>query len=382
MLRSRTALLLSLLLTSKADASGQAPNPIRVAVGFGVDTSGLPNHDIFSLWRSYLQSRPDSIRPTGAWSPAEQERWPQFDLLSGFVYQGFPHFTVVYLAPAVGFDSTYVIRTLVSQVSDSVQDVKPLALYRVYATREDGRWVLANALPRLTRAWRHETIGRVTFVFPETRSFSRVRAAQSSAFVDSLAQAFGIRPPRSVDYYFTDDLMETLRAAGLDFFPLGADTVGGRSWTSDHLVLVGSSSNGEGYRHELSHVVLQNALVGHETAPLVSEGLMTWTGGSAGVDFKRLMPSLNRYLEAHPDLTLERLLADPPRREGMLDPGYDGLAVLCQMIYAAKGIPGIRDLTGAGREPRAVVTTAARLLGIGPSELDGRWRNRVAQLAR
>jgi hypothetical protein len=370
------------MLTRAADSTGQAPTPIRIALGFGVDTIGVPNHDIFSLWRSYVQSRPDSIRPTVSWSHAEQERWPQFDLLSGYVYQGFPHFTIVHLAPAVGLDSTYVIRSLVSRVSDSAQEVNPLALYRVYATREDGRWVLANALPRLTRAWRHETVGRVTFVFPPTRSFSRVRAAQSSAFVDSLAQAFGIRPPRSVDYYFTDDLMETLRAAGLEFFPLGADTVGGRAWISDHLVLVGSSSKGESYRHELSHVVLQNALVGRETAPLVSEGLMTWTGGSAGLDFKSLMPSLHRYLDAQPDLTLEQLLADPPRREGTLDAGYDGLAVVCQMIYAVQGVPGIRELTGAGREPRAVVNTAARLLGIRPAELDGLWRKRVAQLAR
>ena len=382
MIGSRTAHLVSLILTSAAAASGQAPHPVRVAVGFGVDTLGVPNHDIWALWRSYVRSRPDSIRPTGSWSHSEQERWPQFDLLSAYVYQGFSHFTVVDLAPAVGFDSTYLIRTLVSGVSDSVQDVSPLALYRVYAIREDGRWVLANALPRLTRAWRHATVGRVTFVFPPSRSFSRVRAAQSSAFVDSLAQAFGIVPPRSVDYYFTDDLMETLRAAGLDFFPLDADTAGGRALVSDHLVLVGSSSNGEGYRHELSHVVLQNALVGPETAYLVSEGLMTWTGGSAGLDFKSLMPSLKRYLDAHPELTLEQLLADPPRRQGTLDPGYDGLAVVCQMIYDAKGVPGIRELTGAGREPRAVVSAAARLVGGRPSELDVLWRQRVAQLAR
>jgi len=169
-------------------------------VGFGVDTLGVPNHEIFTLWRSYLLSRPDSIRPTVSWSRSEQERWPQFDLLSGYVYQGFSHFTVVHLAPAVGLDSTYLIRTLVSGVSDSVHDVRPLALYRVYAIREDGRWVLANALPRLTRGWHHETIGRVTFVFPSGRSFSRSLAVRTSAFVDSLAQAFQIPPPPTVDY--------------------------------------------------------------------------------------------------------------------------------------------------------------------------------------
>jgi len=96
--------------------------------------------------------------------------------------------------------------------------------------------------------------------------------------------------------------------------------------------------------------------------------------------FKTLMTGLKRYLDAHRDLTLERLLADPPRREGTLDVGYDGLALLCEMIYDAKGLPAIRELTGAGREASAVVNTAARLLGIRASELDRRWRERVVRL--
>ena len=153
-------------------------------------------------------------------------QWPVADLLCGFVYQGFSRFTVVHLAPAVGLDSTYLIRTLVANVSDS-GDVQPLALYRVYATREQGRWVLANALPRLTKDWNHATIGHVRFAFPGTHRFARARAAATAAFVDSLAAAFEVSPPASIGYYFTDDLIQTLNAAGLEFFPLGADTVVG-----------------------------------------------------------------------------------------------------------------------------------------------------------
>ena len=78
----------------------------------------------------------------------------------------------------------------------------------------------------------------------------------AAAFVDSLALAFQVPPPPAVGYYFTDDLIQTLGAAGLEFFPLGSDTVGGRSNALDHLVFIGSSSNGEGYRHELAHVIL------------------------------------------------------------------------------------------------------------------------------
>jgi hypothetical protein len=109
---------------------------------------------------------------------------------------------------------------------------------------------------------------------------------------------------------------------------------------------------------------------------------MTWTGGSAGLDFQQLIPGLKHYLDAHPELTLESILTDPPARRGSLDVGYDGLAVLCKMVYDAGGLAAIRSLAGAGRDPRAVVTTAARLLNIPEGQLDQRWRDRIANLPR
>jgi hypothetical protein len=360
--------------------SQHSDRSVRVSLGFGVDTLGT-SREIFALWRTYLSSRPGCSQQSSLWAPSERAQWPVVDLLCSYGYLESSRFTVVHLAPAVGLDSTYVIRSLVAYVTDSM-DVQPLALFRVYATREQGRWVLANALPRLTRDWNHETIGRVRFVFPKTRRFARARAAATSAFVDSLAAAFQMSPPLSIDYYFTDDLIETLSAGGLEFFPLGADTVGGRANSIDRLVFVGSSSHGEEYRHELAHVVLEPFLAPLKTAGLVREGLMTWTGGSAGLTFSQLMPALKGYLDSHPDLTLESILTDPPSRTGTLDVGYDGLAVLCKMVFDAGGLPAIRELAGAGREPREVLGAAARILRVSESQLDQLWRRRVADLAR
>jgi len=377
------AILLSALAArfTAARAQGPAP-PVHLAIGFGVDTTTSPHGEILALYRNYLTHRLDSLRPNPYWSAAEQKKWPVFDLLAPYIYQGFSNFTIVHLAPAVGLDSTYLVRTLISSVDDSTNEVRPLALYRVYATREAGSWVLANALPRLTRGWNREKIGRVTFVFPPSHTFARARAERTAAFVDSLARAFDIPPPPTIDYYFTDDLSETLRAAGLEFFPLGSDTVGGRSSVLNRLVFIGSSGNGEEYRHELAHVILWPVLAPLKAAGLVQEGLMTWTGGSAGLDFKELIPGLKRYLDAHPDLTLETIMTNPPLREGTLDVGYDGFAVLCKMVYDAGGLAAIRRLANAGFEPSLVLGTAAQLLNVLPAELDGLWRNRIAALSR
>ncbi|HEX9728081.1 MAG TPA: hypothetical protein VGA37_06230 [Gemmatimonadales bacterium] len=355
--------------------------PIHLAVGFGVDTTTPPAHEIFALWRNYLTGRADSARARSYWSPREQVEWTVYDLLSGYVYQGFSNFTVVHLAPAVGLDSTYLIRTLVSAVDDSTHAVRPLALYRVYVTREGGNWVLANALPRLTRHWKRERSGPITFVYPPTHALDRGRAEATGRFVDSLARAFDLPAPSPITYYFTDDLLEMFAALGLDFFPLGSDTVGGRSSAIDRLVFVGSSSAGEVYRHELAHVILQPLVGRGNTASLVMEGLMTWTGGSAGLDYRDLLPGLKTYINAHPDLTLKSILTNPPPRIGTLDVAYDTFATLCHMIYQEGGLAALRAWLNAGREPDIVLSAAARLLEVPAGQLDTVWRRRLATLS-
>ena len=226
--RQIAVLLIALVTLSAGESSAQLPVPfLRLALGFGVDTTGSPAREVFDLWRRYLTERSDSVR-AGLWSQAERATWQPFDLVAPYVYQGFSDYTVVRLAPAVGLPNTYLITTLVSAVDESTQAVRPLALYRVYATIEGGRWVLANALPRMTRTWSRETIGAITFVFPSTHAFDQRRAHATAAFVDSLATAFGQGTPQPITYYFTTDIEETLRALGLEFFPLGADTIGGR----------------------------------------------------------------------------------------------------------------------------------------------------------
>jgi hypothetical protein len=346
---------------------------LRFTIGFGVEEKASPERDILALWKHYLTEPSDSIRAT-LWSASERTAGSGYDLVGPYVYQGFIHVTVVEVGPAAGLPQTYVIRTLVTEVDDSTLDVRPLALYRVYATLEKGRWVLANALPRTTRAWHRSRIGAITFVYPPGHEFDERRARSTSAFVDSLAKAFELPAPTPITDYLTDDLAETLRALGLEFFPLGGNPVGGRSNVPQRQVFVGSSTHAEAYRHELSHIVLA-PLVSSATHGLVMEGLMTWTGGSAGLDVSELLPPLARYLADRPKLSLQSVLENPPPRTGTLDVGYDGLAVLCKMVYERRGLRGLRRLLAAGRDPSTIVSTTARVLGVSPAELNVMWRN-------
>lgn len=104
---------------------------------------------------------------------------------------------------------------------------------------------------------------------------------------------------------------------------------------------------------------------------------MTWTGGSAGLSFAELLPGLREYVRLHPDVTLEGILTNPPRRDGTLDVGYDGLGVLCAMIHDKGGITAIRRLVSAGADPEHVLNVAAEILAVPRRELDELWRQRI-----
>src|SRR5207245_11584852 len=175
----------------------QAKRTVSVVPGWGVDTWHSPEREIVRLWQGYLADRPDSSHPSAYWSAVEQAEFPEYDLLRGYVHQGYPAWTVVQLAPSPGMDSTYLIRTLVARAYDSTSVVKPLALFRVYAVREQGRWMLANALPRLTKDWKRATIGPVTFVYPGSHRFDRSPAEGPARFVDSIAAAFDVSAKRA-----------------------------------------------------------------------------------------------------------------------------------------------------------------------------------------
>jgi hypothetical protein len=243
-------------------------------------------------------------------------------------------------------------------------------LYRVYAVRESGRWVLANALPRMTRDWRRATIGSVTFWYPPTHTLARSRAQATARFVDSLARAYDLPVP-TTDYYFSDDLGETWRVLGLEFFPQGSDTVGGRSNSFDKLVFVGSSAAGETYRHELAHVILQPLISRFHPPGMIMEGLMTWTG-SAGKTFPELLSGLADFLAGHPGMTLDTVLTHPPARAGSLDVGYDGAAALFALVFEQGGHGAVLDILGGG-DADGVLDRAAHVLHLSRAELDSRW---------
>ncbi|MGH7539223.1 MAG: hypothetical protein ACREMF_11360 [Gemmatimonadales bacterium] len=358
----------------------------RIALGFGVDTSQSPVREIFATWRAFLEDRPDSLHPSPHWSRAEQAKYGDYLLGREYLFQGFPQqfpaVTVLTIAPAVpGAESVYVLKTLVGGVYQPGDEVKLLGIFRVYAVRERARWVLSNAIDRVTATWKRNTVGSVTFVYPPWHHLDGVRARRSARFADSLAKAFTLRPV-PLTYYVAETPENMFRLQGLDFVPEpgGAGAGGGRADDVNGLVFSGSPVIPEGYLHEIAHVVLAPLKRPGRTHRLAVEGIATWTGGSRGQAFPALMREFAFFLKNRWGFTLDSALTQPPPvRFNSLDATG---AVLFQLAYERGGLAAVRSLFDTGTTPDEVRNGIAKVLGVAPNALDAVWRRKVLRYAR
>jgi len=357
---------------------------VAAPVGIRVDTAGGPRPALLALWRAYLAAGPDRYEPAPQWSDAEQRRWRVYDLTTPWVYGSAPDRPrptplLVGLDPvAPEREDAFVLRTLYSTRDSATGAVLPVALARTYAVRERGRWVLANALPRLTAGWPRARRGAITFVYAPTHRFDDARARRSAAFVDSLARAMGVARPAAVEFYVADRPEELARIVGLDLaLP---ETANGRAYPANVLVLSGLPAYGEWYPHELAHLVMTPLTFRLETATNVDEGLAMWLGGSKGKPFPVLMRELAADLAAHPARGLDSLLGPGAHTDST---GMRAGAALAALAHARGGVAAVKAVLSPARTAAGPdhLVAAERALGLDRAALRAAWRATVQRAA-
>ena len=349
----------------------------RVTLGFGVDTlsaawSEATWHpsvpEIYRAWSEYLSNEPGILRPNPRWSAAEQERWIAYDLVRGVAYHGAPA-TVVDIRPATGRDE-FVVRTLFARAS-STGDVRPIALTRVYAFREEGRWVFGNALPHLTADWERTRIGPIEYVMEPGRTLDRSRAERLLAFADSLAASFDVPRLEELTYYVASTPEGLHRAMGVDW------TFGGTGYgyavPANGLILSGDPVAGEESRHEMVHLLLAPVAGVLPTHGLINEGVATWYGGSSGRTRGELLGEYAEYLAARPGIGLDLILED-----NVPDMGWNVAgAVVVDLVQEHGGVEAVRGLFGAGRSNDELRSALSETLGMPWTGVLAAWRERA-----
>jgi hypothetical protein len=369
------------LLLWPGSTAGQAVP--RVELGWGIDLELAPWTDvswhgavseIYGAWREYLLGDPHMQASTLLWSAAEQEQWPGYDLTAGIAYKGMPA-TVVDIRPANLEGEEFVVRTLFASASGEDRIARPVALTRVYALREDGRWVFGNALLRLTREWRREPVGPITYIIHPEMSFDLRRAERAVEFATSLASSLYLPELEGVLYVMAPTPEELHRAMGVDW-TFGSQGHGyALPW--NRLILSGDGMFGEDNRHELAHLIIGPLLAEGRVHSIVNEGLATWLGGSVGRTYAELLIEYAAFLREHPEVGVDAVL----ERTGPDIGWYPAGAVLVEMVYDAGDWPAVHQLSRGGRSNEELRAAVTEILGSEWDVVAAAWRQKVLAAA-
>ena len=345
----------------------------HIAKPWADSSANGPEAEIYRTWVRYLGSIAGHFG-TGAWQPSpywlasEQRRWHVYNLAMAYMPDSA---TPEVLSIDAASKDEYRVITRFTEDSATSPMGAPVVRMTVFAVRDQGRWVFANELPRLTRSWRREAVRGLTYVMEPGYPFDRTRAERAATFVDSLATAFGVPRLTSFTYYLTTSSEEIYRIMGLET-AIKWGPVGGVAQPTNHQLFSGNPAVGEDYRHELAHMVLL-PLMGN-TLYFVSEGVPTWVGGTSGMDFKAAAREFAGFLVEHPSVTLDSILdgAFPPRRF------YPAAAVFADMANEEGGVAAVKALYDSGEDFRK---SMERLFEKPWEQIAADWRSRALSFA-
>jgi len=357
------------------------PHVIVVSVQSSVDTSDHDIASVLTLWKSYLNSRPDSNYANPYWLQSEQRVYKPFDLApntwwGASFYQWLNRCRVTVLSISKHRDA-FIIRTMfyLSKPGD-VPDVNVLEILQTGVRLEGERYKLCNVLSINTQSWQREQLGRVKFVFPPEHKFNRVLAERMNQFVDSLGKAWEL-PIVPIEYYFADNINRVAKALGFDYWPAESNVKSGpRGFVDFRNRIIYSGGSDEWHPHEFVHILI-NPLFPNIN-PYFSEGYATLVGGSSGNDLMWHIRRNHDYLKDHPEIEVLTFKGVDP----FVGPAYFIGGLLCKLAQEKGGLPLIRRLMSYGPEEKDLYIAIQDTFGVNKTDLNNFLRAKLAEYAQ
>lgn len=338
-------------------------------------TSQTPQAQIYRTWMRYLEATGGhysraAFTPSSYWVANEQQRWHVYALALAYLPEGAVA-EVLRIEPATDSSGEYRVVTRFTSANENNAMRSRTATVTVFAVPSPTGWLLANALPRLTKTWHRDTVGPITYVYAPQYPFRRDSALRAAAFVDSLAAALGVPRPERLTYFLTSSDEQVYQIMGLETEKRWGP-VGGVAQPTNYQLFSGIPALGEDYRHELTHIVILPLMSG-STTYLVSEGVPTWFGGTTGMDYRTSVRGLAGFLRDHPTVGLDSII------DGHYPPAqfYPAAAALVSMVYARGGTDALKALFDDGPTNQDVRAAIAQLFARPWDEVAAQWRQQV-----
>ena len=344
----------------------------------------MPEAEVYRIWLRYIAAskgryRVAAFTPSPYWVASEQRRWHVYAMALSYLPDSAPS-EVLSIEPDSESRAEYrvVVRFTAGDENNALRSREVrLTLFAVRSGRE---WVLANALPRLTRAWRRDTVGLITYVIEPGYTYDRGRAEQAAAFVDSLASALGVPRPERITYFLTTSTDEVYHIIGLETDKKGLPP-GGLAQPTNYQLFSGIPAVGEDYRHELTHLVILPLMTGCTTY-FVSEGVPTWFGGTSGMDFPTAARGLAAFVLHHPEATLDTIMTGRYPTPATHQPEfYPAGGVFAKMAFDHGGTSALKRLFECGAKPGDFRSAMEQLFGRPWQAIAEEWRRQLLSFA-
>lgn len=360
-------LILFIFLFLSSAASAQS---IEVQPSIRVDTTDATQRELFTLWKNYLNSRPDSNYNNPYWSEADKQRYPSFDVAGGFIYHvvtGRVQMWKPHLISIEPFGDRYELRTAYLSLDTSYPEQHIWAVQRIHAVRENDAWKLSNPISAINASSTHRQLGNIEFIYRPDLAFDEVLARQTLALADSIVKTFDLTPLPKIEFYIGRNCGEMYEMIGL---PLFLAAGGGVAYVENGQLF--TSLGTPWYPHELVHVLFHEYKAVHG---IISEGIATYLAGSSYEKpsyGESIVAARKSFVKGQTGL---EVVLDNQWINGDRDLYYGTGGWLVEQILVKSGVEGLKRVMRAGKLSEQLRQALLKELNMTWEDLQARWKS-------
>ena len=234
----------------------------------------------------------------------------------------------------------------------------PIYTFNLIATKTEKAFTFAIPLDYLTRHWKTETVGNVTYHF--RTQLNKERANIFNEKNSAIANKIGVKPEK-FDFYMVDNYQEILNLNGFSYFrKSNGQTRDGYGVVANTIFSV---MNNEDFSHDIFHYYSRQ-INNRENQNRISEEGIAYLWGSAYytdqqgemISYARLKLALKKYLSENQQANLFDLFNQNNKVFDHIAPEISVRSTISAMIAnkieKELGVPGLLKLINAGRKDR------------------------------
>ncbi len=252
-----------------------AQNQLEIICASRIDTSDSEMRMVFDAYSEYFYDKPERVYDVKNWNTDEMEKHMLFDFsyqhLFSNVLKGREDKFKLYvmsIEPIYGTEK-YQIKALL-QWGEGLKTNRSISLiHKITVKFENEDLVFENNFVEMTKNWKREKIGRITYCYHPDYRFDTLLASKANHFIDSVYNLLQLDLPKTeINYTLARDFDEFANLLGFDYYSFQFTSGITSTWDSDIKTMKGPF-----HAHELVHLITK-----YKSDFILTEGLADYFG--------------------------------------------------------------------------------------------------------